>query len=193
MSKCICVYCASSDRLDPKYYHLAEHLGTLIAAGGHSLVYGGGKVGMMGTVARAVKNGGGRVTGVIPRFMVAKELEFAGADEMVHVDTMRERKHVMEQRADAFICLPGGWGTLEEIMEVITLRQLDVLRKPCVFVNQDGFYDDLFRLFAKMIEGKFNRPSNLSLFSIATDAREALEQALSTAPQHAESKWFETK
>ncbi len=193
MPKTLCVYCASSDRLDPKYYALAGTLGSLIAAGGHSLVYGGGKVGMMGTVARAVKAGGGRVIGVIPEFMIAKELEFTGADELIRVDTMRERKRIMEERADAFITLPGGWGTLEEILEIITLRQLDVVRKPCVFVNQEGFYDELFHFFGKMVNQQFNRPSNLSLFSVALDAREALEQALSDRPTQAESKWFETR
>lgn len=193
MPKTLCVYCASSDRLAPKYYHLAEHVGRLIGEQGHALVYGGGKVGMMGVVARAAKQAGARVTGVIPEFMVAKELEFSGADELIHVKTMRERKRLMEERADAFITLPGGWGTLEEILEIITLRQLDVVRKPCVFVNQDGFYDDLFRLFGKMIGENFNRPSNLQLFSIASSAEEALRQALDARPQHAESKWFETR
>jgi len=186
-------YCASSDRLEPKYYHLAEHLGRLIAQQGHSLVYGGGNVGMMGVVARSVKQHGGRVIGVIPEFMVAKELAYEGCDELVSVQTMRERKRIMEERADAFICLPGGWGTLEEILEVITLRQLDVIRKPCVFVNLDGFYQELFALFGKMIEQNFNRPSNLRLFSIAAGAEDALAQALSTEPTHAESKWFVTK
>jgi uncharacterized protein (TIGR00730 family) len=193
MPKTLCVYCASSDRLDPKYYALAETLGSLIAAGGHSLVYGGGKVGMMGAVARSVKAGGGRVIGVIPEFMIAKELEFTGADELIRVHTMRERKRLMEERADAFITLPGGWGTLEEILEIITLRQLDVVRKPCVFVNHDGFYNELFRFFGKMVDQQFNRPSNLGLFSVASDAREALEHALSEQPTQAESKWFETR
>ena len=193
MSKTLCVYCASSDRLDPSYYALAESLGSLIAAQGHSLVYGGGKVGMMGAVARAVKAGGGHVTGVIPDFMVAKELEFSGADELIRVHTMRDRKRIMEERADAFITLPGGWGTLEEILEIITLRQLDVVRKPCVFLNHEGFYDELFRFFGKMVDQQFNRPSNLGLFSIAADAREAVEHALSQHPPLAESKWFETR
>ena len=193
MSKTLCVYCASSDRLDPKYYALAEQLGALIATGGNSLIYGGGNVGMMGVLARSVKQHGGRVIGVIPDFMVAKELAFTDADELVRVHTMRERKRIMEERADAFITLPGGWGTLEEIMEIITLRQLDVVRKPCVFVNHDGFYDELFRFFDKMISEHFNRPSNLKLFSVAENAHQALIQALDETPRHAASKWFETR
>jgi uncharacterized protein (TIGR00730 family) len=149
MPKLLCVYCSSSDRLDAKYVAAAEAFGRAMTARGWGLVYGGGKTGLMGAVARAVKRDGGRVVGVIPEFMKAKELAYEGADELVTVLTMRERKTIMETRADGFVALPGGWGTLEEIMEIITLRSLDVLRKPCVFFNQDGFYDDLAPLLRK--------------------------------------------
>jgi len=143
--KLLCVYCSSSDRLDPKYTAAAEQLGHELVARGFGLVYGVGKTGLMGAVARAVKARGGRVVGVIPEFMKARELAYDEADELVTVVTMRERKLLMEARADAFVALPGGFGTLEEIMEILTLRQLDVVRKPCVFFNQDGFYDDLLQ------------------------------------------------
>ena len=132
MQKSLCVYCASSDRIAPKYFEAATVVGNEMARRGWGLVYGGGKVGLMGAVARAVKNSGGRVVGVIPDFMKVKELAYDDADEMHTVVTMRERKLMMEARADAFLALPGGWGTLEEIMEILTLRQLDVLRKPVV-------------------------------------------------------------
>src|SRR5882757_7692402 len=165
MPKLLCVYCSSSDRLDPKYVTAAEELGHELVARGWGLVYGGGKTGLMGAVARAVKSRGGRVVGVIPEFMKAKELAYDEADELVTVVTMRERKLLMETRADAYVALPGGWGTLEEIMEILTLRQLDVLRKPCVFLNQDGFYDELLAFFQKMVRERFNKPSNLELFS----------------------------
>ena len=127
MPKLLCVYCSSSDRLDPKYYDVAAELGRELVNHGWGLVYGGGKTGLMGAVARAVKENGGRVVGVIPEFMKARELAFDAADELVTVITMRERKLLMETRADAFVALPGGWGTLEEIMEILTLRQLDVV------------------------------------------------------------------
>lgn len=192
MPKNICVYCASSDRLDPKYYAAATALGTGIASRGWGLVYGGGKVGLMGTVARAVKAGGGRVVGVIPGFMVDKELAYDGADEIVTVLTMRERKMLMETRADAFVALPGGWGTLEEIMEILTLRQLDVLRKPCVFLNQDGFYDDLLRFFGTMVRERFNRDSNLGLFHVARTIEEVLACLEQGEAKPADSKWFIT-
>lgn len=192
MSKLICVYCSSSDRLDAKYYAAAEALGRALAARGWGLVYGGGKVGLMGALARTVKAGGGRVVGVIPQFMCDKELAYDEADELVTVITMRERKMLMEARADAFVALPGGWGTLEEIMEILTLRQLDVIRKPCVFLNQDGFYDELFRFFGKMVEARFNKPTNLSLFEVARTVDETVAFLESNRLPVAESKWFVT-
>lgn len=194
MPKLLCVYCSSSDRLDPKYYAFATELGRELAARGWGLVYGGGKTGLMGTLARAVKAGGGRVVGVIPEFMKARELAFDEADELVTVITMRERKLLMETRADAFVALPGGFGTLEEIMEILTLRQLNVVKKPCVFLNQDGFYDDLLRFFDKMLAEKFFKPSNLEIFSIAKTVDEIFAQieAAASAPA-AEPKWFETR
>src|SRR5882762_156743 len=165
--KSLCVYCSSSDRLDPKYFAAADQVGAEMARRQWTLVYGGGKTGLMGAVARAVKAKGGRVVGVIPEFMKARELAYDEADELVTVVTMRERKLLMETRADAFVALPGGWGTLEEILEILTLRQLDVLRKPCIFLNQDGFYDDLLRFFDRMVRERFNKPSNLELFRVA--------------------------
>ena len=192
MPKTLCVYCASSDRIDPKYTDTATAVGREMVRQGWSLVYGGGKVGLMGAVARAVKTSGGRVVGVIPEFMKAKELAYDDADEMHSVVTMRDRKREMETRADAFLALPGGWGTLEEIMEILTLRQLDVLRKPVVFLNQDGFYDELLRFFSRMIAERFNKPSNLKLFSVAATVDEVFAQ-LKNGAVAAETKWFVTK
>lgn len=192
MSKTLCVYCASSDRLDPRFAQAADELGRRMPSRGWDLVYGGGKVGLMGAVAKGVKASGGRVVGVIPQFMKARELDYEGADEMLTVTTMRERKREMENRAAAFVALPGGWGTLEEIMEILTLRQLDVVRKPCVLFNQNGFYDDLLRFFEKMVAERFNKPSNLSLFSVATTVDEILSQ-LEQGAVPAETKWFETR
>jgi uncharacterized protein (TIGR00730 family) len=193
MTKLLCVYCASSDRLDPKYYAAATELGQELVRQGWGLVYGGGKTGMMGAVARATKAAGGRVVGVIPEFMKARELAFDEADELISVITMRERKLLMETRADAFVTLPGGFGTLEEIMEILTLRQLDVVRKPCVFLNQDGFYDDLLRLFKKMLAEKFFKPSNMELFRVANTVTEIFPQIIAAEGARAEPKWFDTK
>jgi hypothetical protein len=193
MPKLLCVYCSSSDRLDPKYYAAAAELGRALVARGWGLVYGGGKTGLMGAVARAVKESGGRVVGVIPEFMKVRELAYDEADEIVTVVTMRERKLLMETRADAFVTLPGGFGTLEEIMEILTLRQLGVVKKPCVFFNQDGFYDDLLRLFDRMLAEKFFKPSNLQLFRVATTVPEIFMQIEQPDTTLVESKWFETR
>lgn len=193
MNKLLCVYCASSDRLDPKYYSAAEELGREMVARGWGLVYGGGKTGMMGSIARAVKGSGGKVVGVIPEFMKARELAYDEADELVTVVTMRERKLLMETRADAFVCLPGGFGTLEEIMEILTLRQLDVVRKPCVFFNQDGFYEPLLQLFERMLRERFFKPSNMGLFCVANQIAEVFSKIDEAAGARAESKWFETR
>jgi uncharacterized protein (TIGR00730 family) len=191
--KLLCVYCSSSDRLDPQYGIAAEALGSELVARGWGLIYGGGKTGLMGALARAVKSRGGRVVGVIPEFMKARELAYDEADELVTVVTMRERKLLMETRADAFVALPGGFGTLEEIMEILTLRQLDVVKKPCVFFNQDGFYDDLLRLFERMLAGKFCKPSNLDLFRVATTVPDIFSQIEAARNVQAESKWFQTR
>ncbi len=193
MPKLLCVYCASSDRLDAKYYEAAAGLGRELVARGWGLVYGGGRTGMMGAIARAVKQSGGRVVGVIPEFMKARELAYDEADELVTVITMRERKLLMETRADAFVALPGGWGTLEEILEILTLRQLDVVKKPCVFLNQEGFYDPLLQLFDRMLTDSFFKPSNLELFRVARTVPEIFEQIDGAAGAAPESKWFETR
>src|SRR3954463_4961399 len=193
MAKLLCVYCSSSDRIDPKYAAAATELGREMVERGWGLVYGGGKTGLMGATARAVKKSGGRVVGVIPEFMKARELAFDEADELVTVITMRERKLLMETRADAFVTLPGGFGTLEEIMEILTLRQLDVVKKPCVFFNQDGFYDDLLRLFDRMLTEKFFKPSNMDLFRVATSLPEIFTQIEAGANVPPESKWFQTR
>ena len=193
MPKLLCVYCSSSDRLDPKYAAAATELGREMVARGWGLVYGGGKTGLMGAVARAVKSRGGMVVGVIPEFMKARELAYTEADEIVTVVTMRERKLLMETRADAFVTLPGGFGTLEEIMEILTLRQLDVVKKPCVFFNQEGFYDPLFALFDRMLAEKFFKPSNMELFRVATTVPEIFAKIEEASGVRAESKWFETR
>ena len=190
--KTLCVYCSSSDRLDPKYYRATEAIGIEMVRRNWALVYGGGKTGLMGSIARSVKQSGGRVIGVIPDFMKARELAYDEVDELITVVTMRERKLLMETRADAFLALPGGWGTLEEIMEILTLRQLDVVRKPCVFFNQDGFYSGLLTFFDKMVEERFNKSTNLGLFSVASTIEEIFER-LDAGSTVAETKWFETK
>lgn len=167
MSKLLCVYCASSRQLARKYHDVAEAVGRGIVERGWGLVYGGGNVGLMGEVAHAVKRAGGHVVGVIPEFMISRELAFRDADELITVATMRERKQVMEERAAAFLTLPGGIGTLEELTEIMTLRYINRMHKPVVLLNQDGFYDDLLRFFERMTEEKFKSPGLHKVLAVA--------------------------
>jgi cytokinin riboside 5'-monophosphate phosphoribohydrolase len=191
--KTLCVYCASSDRLDAKYQAAATQVGQEIARRQWQLIYGGGKTGLMGAVARGVKSGGGRVVGVIPDFMKVRELEFTEADELISVLTMRERKMLMETRADAFLALPGGWGTLEELMEILTLAHLEVLRKPVVIFNQDGFFDDLLRFNERIIAERFMRDTIQLKYSVARTVEEIFPLLESWTYQPGDAKWFQTK
>jgi uncharacterized protein (TIGR00730 family) len=193
MTRLLCVYCGSSDRLEARYAATAARMGEEIARRGWGLVYGGGKTGLMGAVARAVKGGGGRVVGVIPEFMKARELEFTEADELVTVLTMRERKMLMETRADAFLALPGGWGTLEELLEILTLAHLEVLRKPIVILNQDGFYDELLRFNEKIIAEKFMRETIRLKYSVARAVEEVFPLIEGWRHQPGDAKWYQTR
>ena len=191
--KSLCVYCASSDRLDPKYAAVAEAVGRTIAAQGWALVYGGGKTGLMGAVARGTKAAGGKVIGVIPEFMKARELEFTEADELVSVITMRERKTLMETRADAFLALPGGWGTLEELLEILTLAHLETLHKPIVILNQDGYYDDLLRLFDRIVEERFMHATIRGKYAVARTVEEVFPLIDGWQQQPGDAKWYQTR
>jgi cytokinin riboside 5'-monophosphate phosphoribohydrolase len=172
MAKLLCVYCGSSKNLDPKYYSEAEAVGRSMVDNGWGLVYGGGNVGLMGSVARSVKAAAGHVVGVIPEFMRERELAYHQADELITVHSMRDRKRVMEERASAFLALPGGIGTLEELTEIMTLRYINRTDKPVVIFNQGGFYDDLLRFFERMTRERFKSPGLHELFSVASSTRE---------------------
>jgi len=190
MHRAVCVYSASSSAIDQRYFDVAAELGALLAQRGLALVYGGGNIGLMGAVANAVHRHGGRVIGVIPRFMVDKELAYRAADELVVVETMRERKAVMEERADAFIALPGGWGTLEEILEILTLKQLQQHAKPVAFLNTDGFYDPLMQMFERLVEQKFKKPDHARLYHVAAHPHEVMDWLANHKPAPAQAKWF---
>ena len=188
--KTICVYASSSDALDPVYCEAAEHLGALIARRGHRLIYGAGQVGLMGVVARAVHAHGGHVIGVIPERLRALELAYEGADELIVTETMRERKAIMESRADAFIALPGGFGTIEELVEVVVLRQLHYHDKPIVLLNTNGVYDALLSFFHRLHDDHFIKESHFGLFHIAKGLRDAIEHIEGYVPKPREDKWF---
>ncbi|MBI2496897.1 MAG: TIGR00730 family Rossman fold protein [Opitutae bacterium] len=191
--KSLCVYCSSSDRLEPRYYAAAARVGAELARRKWTLVYGGGRTGLMGALARGVKSGAGRVVGVIPEFMKARELEFGEADELISVLTMRERKTIMETRADAFLALPGGWGTLEELLEILTLAHLEVMRKPVVIFNQDGYYDDLLRLCDRIVRERFMHATIHGKFAVARTVEEIFPLIENWNHQPGDAKWFQTK
>ena len=178
--KSLCVYCSSSDRLEPKYYAAATELGEELGWRQWTLVYGGGRTGLMGALARGVKSKGGRVVGVIPEFMKVRELEFTEADELICVLTMRERKMLMETRADAFLALPGGWGTLEELTEMLTWLQLSIHAKPIGLLNVAGYFDHLLAFAETMVSEGFVRVEHRSLFCVAEDPERLIEQLAAT-------------
>jgi len=154
----ICVYCGSNTGTNPAYAEAARRLGKAAAEEGIGLVYGGGGLGLMGELARAAIAHGGRVTGIIPAFLSEKERMLREADELVVVEDMHQRKKLMFERADAFVALPGGIGTLEELVEQLTWAQLGRHTKPIVLVNIDGFWGPLLQLLRHMHEAAFIRP-----------------------------------
>lgn len=172
----ICVYCSSSNAIANAYPPVAEELGREIARRGHTLVYGGGAVGLMGVLAKAAHDEGGSVTGVIPAKLQDREGIAYEADELIVTDTMRERKGIMFRRADAFIVLPGGFGTLEEFMEVLTLKQLGYHEAPIAILNVNGFFDTLLGFFEELREGRFARESIHELVHVASSAEEAVNR-----------------
>lgn len=165
----MCVYCGSRGQVELAYGELADELGAAIGQRGWSLVYGGGSVGLMGRVARATQANGGSVLGVIPASMDKVEIAYRDAEELVVVDTMRQRKQLMDDRADVFVVLPGGFGTLEELSEVITHRYLNYHTKPIVIVNHGGFYDPLLELFKHFVEHGFASESYQEMYEVVTD------------------------
>jgi len=193
MPRFICVYCSSSDRLDPKYYATAAQLGRQLVEHGWGLVYGGGNRGAMGVVGRAVKAAGGRVVGIIPEFMKSRELALTDADELITVATLRERKQLMEERAEGFVTLPGGIGTLEEFLEIMVLRYLNRLHKPVILLNQDGFYDDLLRFFERMTRERFKSAGLHNLFTVVATVDEIWRHLRNPKPFTADELWHEPK
>ena len=155
----VCVFCGSSLAIDATYLDLATEVGRELARRGHTLVSGGGRVSMMGAVAAAARAGGARTVGVIPVALRYEEVADTAADELVITSDMRERKAIMDARADAFLGLPGGIGTLEEVFEIWTSRTLAMHRKPVVLLDPNGFYDGLFGWLGELIDRGFVRPT----------------------------------
>ena len=171
----ICVYCASADGIPAHYLDLARDVGTRVAARGWALVSGGSRLSMMGAVASAAREGGARTTGVMPRSMVAREWADDDSDELLVVDTMRERKAVMEERADAFLTLPGGIGTCEEFFEIWTSGTLGLHRKPVVVLDPDGHYAGLLDWLQGLGARGFLHGPALARLAVVADVEAALD------------------
>lgn len=166
----VCVFTAASNHVAPIYVELARDVGKAIAAQGWRLVYGGGQVGLMGETARAALGAGGPVTGVIPHVLNRREVIFDDVDDLVLVDTMAERKTIMDDRSDAYAVLPGGIGTLDELVEVLTTRSLDFHTKPIVMVDPDGYWQPLRAMLDHMVRAGTLRPEVLALLDWVSDA-----------------------
>ncbi len=174
MPRAVCVYCGSSAGADPRFMDAAETLGQTLAKADIDLVYGGGKLGLMGASAQAALKAGGRVTGIIPDFLKAVEVQFEDVTELLVTRSMHERKQLMFERADAFVALPGGIGTLEETIEMLTWAQLGRHGKPIVLVNIADYWTPLLTLFNHMVDQGFVGEGSRELWISVDDVAEVL-------------------
>ena len=186
----ICVFCSSSSALDQVYNQAARELGRLIGEKGHSLVYGGSGVGTMAVLARAAKESGAHVLGVIPQRLHDYGLADVAADEIIVTANMATRKATMEAHADAFVALPGGFGTLEELTQVLTLKQLAYLQAPIVILNIDGAYQHLLNFFEELYGRQFAKQHYRQLYYVAQTPQEALEHIEHYTAPDLPRKWF---
>ena len=187
----VCVYCGSSNRVDGIYKEAAHAVGTALAEKKIHLVYGGGHVGLMGIVSDAALAAGGTVTGIIPEHIRAHEMQHTGLTELIVVDDMHTRKNLMAEKADAFVVLPGGFGTLDEVFEILTWKQLGLHAKPVVFFNVHGFWNPAFQLIEHIIGNKFAPVDNHDLFATVGSIEDmfAAFNAPPPLPHSLEEKW----
>lgn len=169
MTRSICLYCGARVGGDPVFAQAAADFGAAVASRGWRLIYGGGNVGLMGMAARAALLVGGEVIGVIPRALLEREQGLVDVSELIVTETLRERKGIMFERSDAFVALPGGFGTLEEVVETLTLRQLRYHAKPIYLLNTAGYFDPLLAFFAHAVAVGFVHPEQLGLFDVCPD------------------------
>jgi uncharacterized protein (TIGR00730 family) len=188
--KSVCVFAGSSLGRSPEYAAAAVELGRVLASRDIGLVYGGARVGIMGTVADAVLAGGGRVTGVIPRAMVEKEVAHDGLTDLRIVTTMHERKALMADLADGFIALPGGWGTLDELFEILTWAQLGLHRKPCGLLNVQRYFDRLLAFLDHTVAQGFVRSEHGALLAVSETPATLLDAMATQTPPPVE-KWID--
>lgn len=187
----ITVFSSSSDVVDPVFFEVARELGETIAERRHTLIYGGTNVGLMGALARATRDSGGKVAGIIPGYLADRGIAYDDCHDLVITADIRERKAAMESRADGFIVLPGGFGTLEEMVEIITLKQLQQHKKAIVILNAHGFYDPLRTLFEHFFEQHFAKPASRALYHFAPTVEDAFDYLDDYRPVAIPAKWSE--
>lgn len=183
-------YCSSSAVVDDTFIAATRSFGDAVGRRGHELVYGGTAVGLMGVLADAVRSAGGRVTGVVPELFLERRLQDERVDELVVTPTMGERKREMIARADAFVALPGGFGTVEELMEVLTLKQLGYHRLPIVMLDVDGFWRGLLDFFEHLYETRFAKPAYAELYHVAADPEDVFAHVDDYDPEDLPTKWW---
>jgi hypothetical protein len=187
----ICVFCGASPGARPAYRDATSQLARLLAAEGIGVVYGGGGVGLMGALADAVLAEGGEITGVIPRALMDREIAHRDVADMRVVGSMHERKALMVELADAFVALPGGIGTLEELFEVYTWAQLGLHRKPCALLNVEGYYDGIADFLAHAVGERFLRDETRELLMVESEPATLIERLRSFEPQAVVPKWID--
>ena len=170
----ICVYGASSSSLEKIYYEESERLGEMLAKNGHGIVFGGGREGLMGAIARGVKRADGEIIGIVPKFFDMPGIVFEDCTDIIYTETMRERKQLMEEKSDACLVLPGGIGTFEEFFEMLTLKQLGQSERALVILNTNGYYEHMQALLEHAAENGFMSKNVLGLYSFANTPEDAL-------------------
>jgi uncharacterized protein (TIGR00730 family) len=186
----VTVYCSSSSAVPRAYFEAATALGAAIALQNWTLVYGGNFVGLMAAVALGAREAGGKVIGITPQLMVDKGISDTKCDELIVTNDMRDRKALLEERGDAFVALPGGLGTFEEVFEIIVAKQLHYHNKPIVLLNVDDYYGPLLAMLEHGIEQKFIKPAARQLYFVARTVSQAIERLQNYVPPAPSDKWF---
>jgi len=171
----ICVYCASSSSIRDSYFEAAEKLGKILAGNNIRLIYGGGHRGLMGRIADTVLSSGGEVTGVIPGFMCEVEWNHTGLTELIMVESMHERKEMLARLADAVVALPGGCGTMEELLEVITWKRLGIFTKPIIICNTEGYFDPLIEMLNRSVDENFMGEHHRKIWEVVAEPEEIMQ------------------
>ncbi len=190
MIKTVCVFSSSSSAVNSVYHETTIELGKRLGQENFDLIFGGADVGLMGVIARTAQNHGAKVTGVIPKSLVEKGIVYQEADELIVSNNLRDRKEIIESKSDAFIALPGGFGTMEEIIEILTLKQLHFHNKPIVFINSNSYYDNLLAQFEVGYEENFAKKEFRELYYVSKSAKDAIDYIKHYSPKQLPDKWF---